>query len=112
LWVFCFQKYRKFIFVNNWKQKTKHTKCIWVSMLARYFLLGCTKWIHLSLQTSANLKIKTTKFTWVVFLLFKIIAFAKCKKRDIGTKSIFLINNPCKSMICSFLVSLPNYKSY
>ena len=58
LWVFCFQKCRKFIFVNNLKQKTKHAKCIWVSILARYFLLGCTKWIPLSLQTSAKLKNK------------------------------------------------------
>ena len=67
---FCFQKCQKFIFVNNWKQKTKHTKCAWVSMLAQNFLLGCTKWTPLSPQTSAKLKNKNHQVLLEWFFYF------------------------------------------
>ena len=40
LWVFCYQKRRKLAFESDLKQKTKHTKCVVVSMLAKDSRLG------------------------------------------------------------------------
>ena len=71
LWVFCFQKCRKFIFVNNLKQKKLNTQSVFEFL----YLLRIYCW-------------------------------------DAGSEPLFIRNNLCKSVICSFLVSLPNYKSY